>query len=216
MQARDEPYRDEHGRTLQEYPRPSVAVDTAVLTVREDRLCLLVVGRDEDGWSLPGSFLHPGETLREAALRALADKTGVRGLNPQQLHVFDAPGRDDRGWVLSVAHVDAVRPDRIPARDHTALISVTTLPALRFDHAQIVRFAVERVRNDYAERPDPWQLLPPGEAIAMRDLRLLHEAVLGRRLVADTFRRAMLPWLRPTGESRRGRVGKPAELFMRR
>lgn len=208
-----QPYRDASGRTLEDYPRPSVAVDTAVLTVHEGRLCVLLVDA-ASGAALPGTFLHPGETLRDAALRALREKAGVAGLAPRQLHVFDAPDRDDRGWVLSVAHVDAVRAESIPLTDGSRLIPVDDLPPLTFDHAAIVAHAARALRDAYRVAPDPWRLLPDAEAgFTIRDLRLLHEAVLGSSLVADTFRRAMLEQLVATGDLRRGARGKPAELF---
>ena len=38
------------------------------------------------------------------------------GLHPRQLHVFDDPNRDERGWVLSVAHVEIMRPERLGPR----------------------------------------------------------------------------------------------------
>ncbi|MGB8021400.1 MAG: NUDIX domain-containing protein [Candidatus Nanopelagicales bacterium] len=112
------PYRDSAGKALTDYPQPSVAVDTAVLAVSpEQALCVLLVqrtGRHGHGaWQLPGTFIHPGETLARAALRALADKAGVPGLRPVQLAVLDDPARDDRGWVLSVAHLDVVPWDRV-------------------------------------------------------------------------------------------------------
>src|SRR3954453_16352008 len=97
-------YRDTRGRKLTDYPQPSVAVDTAVLTLDPERgLVLLEVRRPAGkGWALPGTFLHEGETLADAVDRSLRDKANVRGLHPRQLHVFDDPMRDDRGWVLSV------------------------------------------------------------------------------------------------------------------
>ena len=103
----DKIFRDSTGRSLADYPRPSVAVDTALLTLDpEQGLVVLQVRRnDEPGWALPGTFLHEGERLADAVKRSLRDKAGVRGLHPRQLHVFDDPNRDDRGWVLSVAHV---------------------------------------------------------------------------------------------------------------
>ena len=63
--------------------------------------------------ALPGTFLRVGETLADAVDRSLRKKANVRGLRPRQLHVFDDPHRDYRGWVLSVAHVDVVRPDQL-------------------------------------------------------------------------------------------------------
>src|SRR6476660_6476404 len=104
-------YRDTSGRALTDSPRPSVAVDTAVLALDSDLgLVVLEVRRPhEAGWALPGTFLHEGEVLADAVDRSLRDKVNVRGLHPRQLYVFDDPNRDDRGWVLSVAHVDVVQ-----------------------------------------------------------------------------------------------------------
>ena len=137
-------YRDTSGRTLADYPRPSVAVDTAVLTLDpEQGLVVLEVRRPhEAGWALPGTFLHEGEVLADAVDRSLRDKANVRGLHPRQLHVFDDPNRDDRGWVLSVAHVDVVRLEQLESRfaDTTRLVPSTlraaALRSRRHHHAR--------------------------------------------------------------------------------
>lgn len=249
-------YLDSKGKALADYPHPSVAVDTAVLTVPASGLepelepgrlsVLLTLTNDaavsgDSEWRLPGTFLHLGETLSDAVLRSLREKAGVEGLQPRQLRVFDAPDRDERGWVLSVAHLVAVPADRIPLTDRTQIVPVDKLPKLQYDHAEIIDAAVRALREEYQRAPDPAHLLtsfehegmaaneaaptdasPRGEedsepdgAFTMRDLRSLHESVLGERLVADTFRRTMLPKLKPTGLMRRGVRGKPAELFVR-
>lgn len=199
--------------SLDSYPRPSVAVDAAVLTVTAGGwLAVLLLAPDgRIPTRLPGTFLHEGESLADAVLRALREKTGVRGLAPRQLHVFDAVDRDDRGRVLSVAHVDVVRAALLP--DDALLVPVADLPPLAFDHAQIVEFAVADVRGQYRERPDPSGLLE--DAFTLSQLRAVHEAVLGESLLPDTFRRSMLPHLIATGELERAGRGRPAELYRR-
>lgn len=197
-----------------------MAVDTAVLTVpegREQQLSVLLVrreGRHQRGaWCLPGTFVHPGETLAQAALRALQVKAGVDGLHPRQLHVFDDPTRDDRGWVLSVAHLDVVPAHRLqPALEHSAeLRPVDDAAGLAFDHDQILDLAIAALRAEYAETPDPRRLLP--EPFTLRQLQHLHEAVAGTPLSKDAFRRAMQTQLRDSGELSEGQVGKPARLW---
>ncbi|MCA0146768.1 NUDIX domain-containing protein [Blastococcus sp. LR1] len=217
-------YRDSSGKTLADYPRPSVAVDTAVLTVGPGQtLDVLLVRRDSarrrDAWAMPGTFLHEGETLAAAVLRSLEQKAGLRGTTPRQLHVFDDPARDDRGWVLSVAHVVVLpwaavehvlrtRPDDVDVRP---VAEATGLP---FDHDAIIELAVATVRAGHRERPDPEGLL--AEPFTLRELRRLHEAVAGARLGPDSFRRRMLPHLQDTGRIAEGVVGRPAALFTRR
>ena len=140
----------------------------------------------------------------------------MRGLHPRQLHVFDDPDRDDRGWVLSVAHVDVVRVDQLASRfpTTTRLVPVDSPGRLPYDHADIIARAVEHLRSRYASTPDPDHLL--GDAFTMRDLQLAHEQIAGRELQRDWFRRTMEPQLVATGITTSGTRGRPAELFHRR
>ena len=226
------PFRDSTGAALADYPRPSVAVDTAVLTLAPrtnaargaspHRLSVLLVRRPEGvggpQWALPGTFLHPGERLADAVTRSLADKAGITGGHPTQLAVFDEPGRDERGWVLSVAHL-AVIPyaalmDALLADpDQVRLAPVSRPGPLPYDHKAIVAAATKELKRRYADRPDPDRLLGP--RFTIRELRDVHEAIAGTYVQKDTFRRAMEPQLQGTGTLSSGTVGRPSQRFRR-
>lgn len=212
------PWRDSHGRTLTEFVRPSVAVDTAALSLDSNlELVVLQVRRPTGrGWALPGTFLHEGETLAAAVDRSLHDKANVHGLRPRQLHVFDDPDRDERGWVLSVAHVEVVRLERLASRfpDTTRLMPTSAPGRLTYDHASIIERAVEYLRSRYRHRPDPDHLL--ADQFTLRQLRLAHEAIGGVTLQRDAFRRTMEPQLVATGKTISEGRGRPAELFQRK
>lgn len=214
------PYRDRSGRTLADYPRPSVAVDTALLTLLPGRggpaLAVLEVRRQSGrGWGLPGTFLHEGERLIDSVKRALRDKAGVAGLQPRQLHVFDDPLRDDRGWVLSVAHLDVVPLDRLDGRTagETRVVPVDRPGRLPYGHHHIIELAVDQLRRRYRDAPDPDGLLP--DEFTLRELRLVHEAVAGEPRQRDNFRRHVERRLTGTGVLVSRGPGRPAELFTR-
>jgi ADP-ribose pyrophosphatase YjhB (NUDIX family) len=195
-----------------------VAVDTALLTldpVAPELLVLQVRRADAPGWGLPGTFLHPGERLADAVERSLQAKAGVRGLRPRQLHVFDDPARDTRGWALSVAHVEIAPIRRLESRTQgqTRLVAVARPGRLRYGHLEIIARAVEHVRDRYVEQPDPDHLL--GRQFTLGELHRVHQAVAGRTLQRDGFRRLMKPLLRPTGHLVTRTGGRPAELFRR-
>ena len=227
--TRETQFRDDNGRTLADYPRPSVAVDTALMTVipgadgESAQLGILLVRRPprsdgaRPGWALPGTFLHEGETLADAVRRSLDEKAGVTGREPQQLHVFDDPERDDRGWVLSVAHLDVLAFAKLEAlRDpaNTRVVPVPTRLRLPYDHLAIIELAIGRLRAEYRAHPDPRGLLRDSFTIA--ELRAVHEAVAGCGLQKDTFRRLMIDELESLPAAAEGRRGRPAQLFARR
>jgi 8-oxo-dGTP diphosphatase len=226
------PYQDSSGATLTDYPRPSVAVDTAVLTLAPrtgqapgtppHRLSVLLVRRHKDTddlrWALPGTFLHPGERLADAVARSLAQKAGVTGGHPAQLAVFDDPDRDERGWVLSVTHLAvipyaALAGPLLADPEGVRLAPVSRPGPLPYDHADIVTAARKELRRRYADRPDPERLLGP--RFTVHELRDVHEAITGHPLQKDTFRRAMEPHLRGTGTLSSGTVGRPSQRFLR-
>lgn len=217
---------------LADYPQPSVAVDTAVLTLAPrtnpapgappHRLSVLLVRRREGAsgpqWALPGAFLHQGERLAEAVTRSLAQKAGITGGHPAQLAVFDDPDRDERGWVLSVAHLAAIPYAALASAlladpDRVRLAPVSRPGPLPYDHAEIVAAAKKELRRRYADRPDPERLLGP--RFTVHELRGVHEAIAGHTLQKDTFRRAMEPHLRGTGTLSSGTVGRPSQRFRR-
>ena len=207
-------WRDRDGNALTDYPRPSVAVDVAVLTVRERRLHVVVVST-ERGLALPGTFLRPDESLGNAAERALKTKAGIVDVTFHQLKMFDAPRRDDRGWVLSMAHTAAVSNRSLSAANEFVLIDGGR-PAspLAFDHGEMVAEAVLELRERYAREVDPAQLID--EEFALLELRELYEIVFDRPLPKDTFRRHVLGSLEGTGTTSAAGGGRPAELYRRR
>jgi 8-oxo-dGTP diphosphatase len=226
------PYRDATGARLADYPQPSVAVDTAVLTLSPrinpargappHRLSVLLVRRPKGvggpQWALPGTFLHQGERLAEAVTRSLAQKAGVTGGHPAQLAVFDDPARDERGWVLSVAHLAVIPYAALAAvlladPERVRLAPVSRLEPLPYDHKAIVAAAVREMQRRYADRPDPERLLGP--RFTIRELNEVHEAIAGTTLQKDTFRRAMEPHLQGTGTLSSGTVGRPSQRFCR-
>ncbi|MEJ6538439.1 MAG: NUDIX domain-containing protein [Mycobacterium sp.] len=209
-----------------QFPRAIVAVDTALLTIDPDRGLLVVeMERGDSGkWALPGTFLRERETLAGAVERSLEEKLGVQDIKPMQLGVFDDPDRDERDWVLSVAHVAVVRPEQLEslgtgiAKD-TRIVSVDRPGELAWDHPNIVKRAKEYVRSRYEEQPDPDRLL--GNTFTLRELRLVHDAVADNDeppWKRDAFRRRMQNLLVPTGvkSENTGLRGRPAQLFRRR
>ncbi|NLE82268.1 MAG: NUDIX hydrolase [Rhodococcus sp.] len=199
---------------LTDYPRPSVAVDVAVLTVHDETLKVLAVPHRLGRPALPGTFLHQGENLADAATRALRDKAGVEGAAVHQLRMFDDPHRDDRGWVVSMAHGTTVPSDQIPQNAMLFACDGPEVKDLAFDHYDMTTLAVTDLRERYGRHPDPDHLL--GESFTVLELRRLYEIVYDRALPKDSFRRQIIDTLDPTGALSATGSGRPAEMFRRR
>ncbi len=129
-----------------DHPRPALTVDIVLFQEGGGGTEVLLIERGHPPfagtWALPGGFVDEGEAPDEAALRELAEETGVTGVSLHQVGAFGEPGRDPRGWVVSVAYWARVsRPSRIEAADDAADAAwwpLDDLPPLAFDHRQIV------------------------------------------------------------------------------
>lgn len=130
-----------------EYARPSLTVDVAVLRGQGVDTTLLLIRREKDPfagrWALPGGFVEEGEKVEEGARRELMEETSISVGNLRQLGTYGDPGRDPRGWTVSVVFFthEVDHHHQAAAGDDAAEVGWFSLmdpPPLAFDHAQIL------------------------------------------------------------------------------
>ena len=137
------------------YPRPSFTADVVPLRFGRGRLEVLLIQRKSppfaDHFALPGGFVDPNETPEEAAARELSEETGLESIELIEVGVFGTPGRDPRGWVVSAAFVGLINADSsATAGDdaaHVQWFALDRLPALAFDHSQMIDRAQAHLRS---------------------------------------------------------------------
>jgi 8-oxo-dGTP diphosphatase len=211
------------------YPAFAVTVDVVILTMSGGRLHVLLVRRGvppfEGAWAIPGGFKTPTETLDDAAKRELAAETGVDSASLlTQFGAYGDPGRDPRMNVVTIAYFAVLRDvgDVVAGTDaaNAGLIPVSDAlngrTKLAFDHARILRDALERVRVDLELTGIATAFVGPTFTLA--ELRAVYEAVWGVRLDGANFRRSVIGesgWVVPLGRRATpgSNGGKPAELF---
>lgn len=182
-----------------EHPRPAVTVDCVVFRVVDETLQVLLIERAGEPfkgtWALPGGFVDEDEDLLSAAERELAEETGLTDLYLEQLYTFGAPGRDPRGHTVTVAYFgllasrrSAVKAGSDAAR--AAWFAVRSLPALAFDHDEVIARAIERLQGKITYEPIAFALLPA--KFTLSQLQRLYEVVLERPLDKRNFRKKVL------------------------
>ncbi len=125
------------------------------MLVREAPLRVLLIQRGEPPfmgeWALPGGFVEEGEIVAAAAARELAEETGIEAEYLSLIGVYSAPGRDPRGWTVSIAYLLELDSELAAHSDDDAAAArwfgVDELPPLAFDHAHIVTDALAAVRS---------------------------------------------------------------------
>lgn len=205
-----------------EYPRPALTVDVVIFTLRDSRLQVLLVQRGEapfvGQWALPGGFVHIDESLEMAAGRELAEETGVQQAYLEQLYTYGEVGRDPRGRVVSVAYY-ALIPAGTPVQAEggsdarqARWFPILGLPQLAFDHAEIVAYALRRLRYKVEYTAACFELLP--DEFTLTEIQHTYELILGETLDKRNFRRRILEAgiIEPTPRLRGGE-GRPARLY---
>ena len=201
-----------------------VTVDILIMTVRNDRLILLLSRRRDvpyaGRWALPGRFVGTEESAEESVRKLLEEMLPIGGPFVEQLYTFTDAGRDPRGRVISIAHLAIVpwgRLEELLARETTQLQpwevrseggglrltgkdgTILRESDLAFDHGRIIETGVARLRGKIDYTDIGFHFLNDPGAFPLSELQTVFEAVLGVPLDSSNFRRSLFGRYEKTG-----------------
>lgn len=166
-------------------------------------------------WALPGGPLAPEDDLTTSAAKSLNRTTGLKPRYLEQLYAFGKINRSpDR--VVSIVYWALVRSDEeqnASLDENVEWFVADEVPALAFDHNDIVSYALSRLRSKITWSPIAHGFL--NDEFTLAELRSVHEAVLGRQLDPANFRRQLLAGdvVEATGSFVTGTSHRPPALY---
>lgn len=217
-----------------------ISLDCVVFGFHAGQLkVLLLKMKHEDRLALPGGFVMKTETLEEAAIRTLRERTGVENVFLQQFTVFSEVLRSDpatrpadllkygippekAGWFaqrfISVGFYALVefscvvpRPDLLS--DTCDWYNLDERGPLVLDHDRILETALHSLQLQLSHQPVGYNLLP--RKFTLPELQKLYEAILGKKLDRRNFQRKIFSFgiLRSLDEKRTGVAHKAPYLY---
>lgn len=199
---------------MSEYERSLVAVDPVIFTISDSTLKVLLTRREKDPfkgfYELPGGLLQAKETSDETLARKLKEVLGIKGLFMTQFHTFTDPKRDPRSRTVSIGYIALIGKHQVPISE--GWFALSALPALAFDHKEIIVRAHEYLKKNLDSQIVA-HFLP--SRFPLNSLQLIHEVVTGQRFDNRNFRRKMVVSgvVVQTKERQEGVSHRPANLF---
>jgi 8-oxo-dGTP diphosphatase len=184
---------------LRPYFNAAVSANCVVFGFDGHRWQVLVIERVREPYrgvdALPGRLLLPDEGVEEVALQAVTDVTGVGNPYHKEVRAFGGKTRHPAGRVVSVAWYAFVRMDEVQLRESAIAVrprwyALDELPPMAFDHNEIVRSALRRVRKRLRNKPVALELLPP--KFTLPQLHRLYEDLYRTEIDKRNFRRKIL------------------------
>ncbi len=202
-----------------------VAVDAIVFGYsKDDGVSILLIKRKypphKGKWAIPGGFVLDDEALDIAVERELEEETGVRISYLEQLYTFGEPNRDPRKRVISVSYFGLVNSNQFKKvkastdAEEAAWFNFKKLPQLAFDHKEILKVAIERLRSKIRYQPIGFELLD--NKFTFADLEHLYSSLLDRPIDRRNFKRKMMSFniLEELNEKvKSSGAGRPGTLF---
>ncbi|WP_159638593.1 NUDIX hydrolase [Sphingobacterium composti Ten et al. 2007 non Yoo et al. 2007] len=200
-------------------------VDCLIFTFHEGKLKVLLNERNEypyrDWWAMPGYFVDKQEEMEEAVNRIAYEHTGLKNIYLEQLAAMAGLKRHPEGRILTVAYMALVRYDDVknkvkPVTNYmrqAKWFDVSDVPELAFDHNDILKLGLKKLKRNLNYSTAPFELLP--EKFTLTQLQQIYEAILGEMLDKRNFRKRMnnLGYLKELEEFQTGVSYRAARLY---
>lgn len=222
---------EEKSKEAWEIYMPGFSIDCVVFGFHKGSLkVLLIKVKNQELWGLPGGYMKKEETVKEAAIRILKDRTGAENIYLQQFGVFSELNRSegffeeyaDTLWhkqrFISLGFYALVDYTQVKLMiddisNACEWVEIDELPEFMMDHQNIFDSALITLRKQLNYKPIGYSLLP--ENFTMPELQRLYEIILNKKLNRGNFYRKMTAYdiLDKLEESRKGGAHKAPNLY---
>lgn len=189
-------------------------VHVVIFSLCEDSLQVLLRPARDSAYELPGSPVDAAKSLEDAALGAFDGAFHRRELYLEQLYTYGDPERVPGERVVSVIYFALIPLDAQRSAEMRGMgwHRMDKLPPLAHDHAEIITYALRRLRYKLEYSAVGFELLP--SEFTLSELQHTYEIILGEKLDKRNFRRRILEAgiIEETARLHRG-DGRPARLF---
>lgn len=147
-------------------------------------------------WALLGGFVHPEESIDDAARNTVERLTGLENVYMEQVYTFGDVSRVPTERVITTCYYALIEVEPTLAQLSHEFgatwwpISKVAELDLVYDHYQMFEKALEQLRRKVRYQPIGFELLP--EKFTMLELRNLYESILGRPLDKRNFSKKIL------------------------
>jgi 8-oxo-dGTP diphosphatase len=209
--------------------KPLTSVDLVIFSADQGQLRMLLVQRapaeDEPFphfWALPGGFVDTAKDsdLEACAKRKLHEKTGIEAAYLEQLGSWGSATRDPRGWSATHVYFALMSADNVSLRSGGNTADTRWVPVegyrvkekLAFDHAELLKAAITRLRGKVEYTSLPAFLMP--KEFTLTELQNIYQALLDRPIEKKAFRTRVLSsdLLQAVDRYKEG-PNRPAQLF---
>jgi 8-oxo-dGTP diphosphatase len=190
-----------------------ITIDCVIFGYHDQQLKVLLARYPWiNGWGLPGGFIKLEETLSQASVRILKERTSLDDIFLQQFHTFgddeerlvhwhqkyfpgdfkETFGADN--WLLKrtitigyYALVEFSKVELTPDLFHDEFEwhNATDLPDLLFDHNEIIEKALATMRIQLYHQPIGYKLL--ADKFTLPEIHMLYETILNKKLDRRNF-----------------------------
>jgi len=169
-------------------------------------------------WSLFGSHVPEKQDLDEFAKDLLFQATGLNNVFLQQISAFGSLERVPYTRVITIGYYALINPEYYDLKQSNLAKSLqwfnlNELPPLCFDHDQIIRQALIKLRQEVMYHPVGFHLLP--ENFTLTEIQSLYEVILNKKMDTRNFRKklAKMNLLIDSGEKQKNVAHRAAKLY---
>lgn len=205
------------------YKNQGIHAISAIFTVEKGITKVLLIQRKnkpfEGMWALVGGALHNDEDLNDCATREIKEKTGIDNIELSLCNVFGKVDRSPVMRMVAVSYLGVIDSNRVEFLKETLKtsnadwFSIDNIPLLAYDHNEILKDALEKLKVEITRSDILKELFPNG--FTLPELQKVYESILGYSLDRRNFRRKILSLnlIEDTGKEIKFEGKKPAKLY---